>query len=74
MSKATKRIPVSEERWREPNGLKEPGQIIGELIETVVEAHEKAQLVSDVNRRREEGEFGPLDETYTNGDNRLNIS
>ena len=62
MSKATKRIPLTEERWRELHELKAPGQTFDELLDELVEEHKKAKLFRDLERLREEGEFVPLDE------------
>lgn len=62
MSNATKRIPVSEERWKELHELKKPGQTFDELVEELVEEQKKAKLFRDMNRVREESEFVPLDE------------
>lgn len=62
MSNASKRIPVTEERWEDLHELKGPGQTFDELIEELVEERKKAQLFRDMNRIREESEFVPLDE------------
>lgn len=62
MSNATKRIPVTEERWEELHELKEPGQTFDELIESLVEDRKKAQLFRDMNSIREDSEFVPLEE------------
>lgn len=63
MSIADKRIPVTEERWRELNDLKGPGQTYDELIEELVEEHKKARLMQHIDELREEQEaFVPLDE------------
>lgn len=62
MSNATKRIPVTEERWKELHELKEPGQTFDEVIESLVEEHKKARLFRDMNRIREESEFIQLEE------------
>ncbi len=63
MSKAEKRIPVTEERWRELNNLKEPGQTYDELIQDLVEEHKKLKLQAHIEQLREEQEeFIPLDE------------
>ena len=62
MARADKRIPVTEERWRELHDLKEPGQTYDELLAELVEEHKKARLSRDMNRIREENKFEPLDE------------
>ena len=60
MSKADKRIPVTEERWKQLHELKEPGQTYDELLEDLVEEHSKARLFREMNEIREESEFEPL--------------
>lgn len=60
MANAEKRIPVTEERWKELHDLKEPGQTYDELLEEIVEEYKKARLFRDMNRIREEEEFEPL--------------
>lgn len=62
MSNADKRIPVTEERWKQLHELKGPGQTFDELIEELVEERKKRQLFRDVNEIREESEFEPLEE------------
>lgn len=62
MSKADKRIPVTEERWEELNDLKGPGQTYDDLLAELVEESKKARLFREMNRIREESEFTPLDE------------
>lgn len=63
MSTADKRIPVTEERWRELNDLKGPGQTYDELLEALVEEHKKLRLMQHVNELRDEQEdFVPLEE------------
>lgn len=63
MSKADKRIPVTEERWRDLNNLKEPGQTYDELIQKLVEEHKNRKFQEYIAELREEqDEFIPLDE------------
>lgn len=63
MSTADKRIPVTEERWKELSDLKEPGQSYDELLEALVEEHKKARLANHIEALREEQEeFTSLDE------------
>lgn len=63
MSNATKRIPVTEERWKELHELKKPGQTFDEVVEELIEVHRKNRLFRDMNRIREESEFVPLNES-----------
>lgn len=60
MSKADKRIPVTEERWKELHDLKGPGQTYDELLEEIVEEYKKARLFRDMDEIREESDFEPL--------------
>lgn len=60
MSKAEKRIPVTEERWEQLHELKSPGQTYDELLEEIVEEYKKAQLFRDLDEIREESDFEPL--------------
>jgi len=60
MSKAEKRIPVTEERWNELHALKEAGQTYDELLAELIEEHRKAKLFRDMDRIREEEEFESL--------------
>lgn len=62
MSKADKRIPVTEERWEQLHDLKQPGQTYDDLLAALVEEHKKAQLIEDMEQISEESEFTPLDE------------
>lgn len=63
MATADKRIPVTEERWRELNDLKGPGQTYDELLAELVEEYKQARLMRHINQLREDqDEFTPLDE------------
>ncbi|MGV8151411.1 MAG: hypothetical protein ACP5NV_06825 [Candidatus Woesearchaeota archaeon] len=42
----TKRIPVSEDRWKELGRIKEAGQTYDELIGELVQAHNRRELAS----------------------------
>jgi hypothetical protein len=42
----TKRIPVSEDRWKELGRFKEAGQTYDELIGELVQAHNRRELAS----------------------------
>ena len=60
MSKAEKRIPVTEERWHELNELKDAGQTYDELLAELIEQERKAKLFRDMEEIREQEEFEPL--------------
>lgn len=53
MSTANKRIPVTEERWRELNDLKEPGETYDQLLESLIHNHNQRQLAGRVQSVRE---------------------
>lgn len=53
MSTADKRIPVTEERWRELSDLKEPGETYDELLEQLIREHNRGQLADRVQSVRE---------------------
>jgi len=64
MSNATKRIPVTEERWKELNELKTAGKTYDELLEELITEHHRKQLADNVREVREADaeELTPLDE------------
>ena len=62
MVEPNKRIPVTEEVWRELGHVKQPGQTWDELLGALAERHKKARLRREMNEIREHGEFTPLDE------------
>lgn len=64
MSKATKRIPLTEERWKELNELKEAGQTYDDLLEELIHEYNRRQLAEQVREVREadKEELTPLDE------------
>jgi len=64
MTAAKKRIPVTEERWKELHDLKEPGQTYDELLEELVEEHRRRQLAERAREVREAGteDLTPLDD------------
>ncbi|RLM53725.1 hypothetical protein DVK02_12840 [Halobellus sp. Atlit-31R] len=49
MSTAGKRIPVTEERWKELNELKSAGETYDELLERLIQEHNRRHL-ADVAR------------------------
>lgn len=56
MTQANKRIPVTEERWKELNELKDAGQTYDELLEELVQERNQRQLASRVQAVRDSGE------------------
>jgi predicted CopG family antitoxin len=54
MSKANKRIPVTEDRWNELNEIKEAGQTYDELIEELLEVYREQRLAEMVRNRRDD--------------------
>lgn len=57
---ATKRIPVTEERWRELHDLKDAGQTYDDLLGELVEEYKKRRLFGEMDAREESGEFEEL--------------
>lgn len=64
MSNATKRIPVTEERWRELNELKDAGETYDDLLAELIQEHQRRQLATRAREVREADseELTPLDE------------
>lgn len=64
MSRAKKRIPVTEDRWKELNELKSAGETYDELLQELIREHNRRQLADRVRAVREadEEELTPLDE------------
>ncbi|WP_322532254.1 hypothetical protein [Halorubrum sp. AD140] len=64
MSRANKRIPVTEDRWRELNELKRAGQTYDELLKELIQEQNRRQLAERARRVEEadEEELTPLDE------------
>jgi len=61
---ADKRIPVTEERWRELHDLKDAGQTYDELLEELIQTYARrdlAQRADDV-READAEELTSLDE------------
>lgn len=50
---ANKRIPVTEERWKELHDLKGPGETYDELLEQLIEEHNRRQLAERARELRE---------------------
>lgn len=64
MSNATKRIPVTEERWKELNELKEAGKTYDDLLAELIQEHQRHKLAERTREVREldSEELTPLDE------------
>lgn len=64
MSKADKRIPVTEERWKELNELKGAGETYDELLAGLIREHQRRQLAERAREVRDADaeELTPLDE------------
>ncbi len=50
---ATKRIPVSEETWKQLGDMKEDGETYDELLAKLVQAHRREELAEKARRARE---------------------
>jgi len=53
MSNASKRIPVTEERWKELNELKEAGETYDDLLAELIQEHQRRRLVERTKEVRE---------------------
>lgn len=64
MSRAEKRIPVTEDRWKELNDLKDAGQTYDELLAELIQEHNRAQLAERARdvRDADAEELTPLDD------------
>jgi predicted CopG family antitoxin len=64
MSNASKRIPVTEERWKELNELKEAGETYDDLLGELIQQHQRRQLADRAKEVREadSDELTSLDE------------
>jgi len=64
MSKADKRIPVTEKRWEELNDIKGAGQTYDELLAELVQSYNRERLAERAREVQEadEQELTPLDE------------
>lgn len=53
MSNASKRIPVTEERWKELNELKGAGETYDDLLGELIQEHQRRQLAERAKEVRE---------------------
>lgn len=58
---ADKRIPVSEESWRELGEMKAAGQTYDELLQDLLQSYKEQQLAEMVREKREHGDFVEVD-------------
>lgn len=61
MAPADKRIPVTEETWKELGELKGAGETYDDLLSRLVERERKRQLAEKVREAREDGDFVEVD-------------
>ncbi|KXA95149.1 hypothetical protein AKJ65_02490 [candidate division MSBL1 archaeon SCGC-AAA259E19] len=60
---ASKRIPLSEKRWKELHDLKEAGQTYDELLKDLVREYRREKLARKARKARAgEGEWKDLEE------------
>ena len=64
MSNASKRIPVTEERWKELNELKEAGETYDDLLGELIQEHQRRRLAERATavRKADSEELTSLDE------------
>jgi len=53
MSNANKRIPVTEERWKELNELKGAGETYDDLLRELIQEHQRRRLAERATEVRE---------------------
>lgn len=58
---ADKRIPVSEERWKELGKIKDSGQTYDDLLHELIQEHKEHQLAKMVRDKRENADFVEVD-------------
>lgn len=63
-SKATKRIPVSKERWKELGKMKGAGQTYDELLKQIIQAYNRLKLKKKMDKleKADKEELVPLNE------------
>lgn len=64
MSKADKRIPVTEDRFQELGDLKNAGQTWDELLGELAQARKEQNLARMVRDSKENDDFIPLREAF----------
>lgn len=58
----TKRIPVTENTWKELSEMRSAGQTYNELLKDMIELKKKRRLLDDIQRSIEEDDFFPISE------------
>lgn len=53
MPQANKRIPVTEERWKDLNQLKEAGETYDDLLAELIQEHKRRELAERTRQVRE---------------------
>lgn len=53
MPPANKRIPVTEERWKDLNQLKEAGETYDDLLAELIQEHKRRELAERTRQVRE---------------------
>ena len=53
MPNASKRIPVTEDRWKKLNELKEAGETYDDLLGELIQEHQRRQLAERAKEVRE---------------------
>lgn len=61
---ADKRIPVTEERWRQLGDMKRAGQTYDDVIGELIQEHKDRQLAEMVREKRESGDLVEVDEDW----------
>ncbi len=56
----SKRIPVTEQVWKELTEMRGTGQTYNDLLTEMIELHKKHRLVEDVTTSLQEDDFVPL--------------
>ncbi len=58
----TKRIPVTEQVWKELAEMRSAGQTYDELLAEMIELRKKRQLLEEIGHSMQEDDFFPLSE------------
>lgn len=60
--KLTKRIPVTEQVWKELAEMRSAGQTYNDLLAEMIDQKKKHRLREDIERSMDEDDFVPLSE------------